>query len=273
MADIEIIQDPEDDTLELGEAPADTQAAADDGAAAEPLDTEDFPDTFDEAAGEETPLVKLLRDQLKDRTRELRRVSEQSAKPKLTRTPEPDLWDDCEGDSDKFKTALLAWQANEAKVDAQEQSRSTEQQQAAQSWQQELQAYKTKAVQLGKPDFETAEAAVVNTLTDAQQVTIVQAAKDPARFIYALGRSPLRLTQLASISNPIKLAAEVARIEGARVMARQSPPNIDEPVRGSARLSTPDKSKEVDAAVKKVQNGGELTPEIRATLRAARKAA
>jgi hypothetical protein len=223
--------DPED-VLELGEEPENEDQPE---AGAEPLDTEEFPDSFDDEPGQvETPLVKMLRDQIKEKNRQLK---ERSAPPLPQRTKKPDLWDDCEGDPDKWEAALLAWQDNERKVDAAEQARSTEEKTVAQSWQQELQAYRDAAVRLNKPDFASSEANVIAALTDAQQSTIIMAAKNSARFIDALGRSPIRLAQLAQITNPIKLAAEVARIEGGRMMPRKDPPNIDTPARGNGRVS------------------------------------
>ncbi len=215
----------------------------------EPIDEEAFPDTFDEEPHDptaDTPLIKDLREKLKQANREKAQLLKQVAPTALVRMPKPELFDDtCDGDTDKFEAALLSWQTNERAVDEQERARTTEQQNLAQSWQQELQTYKTKAVALGKPDFEAAESTVIATLSDAQQTTIVMAASDPARFIYALGRSPQRLAQLAQITNPIKLAAEVARIEGRSIMARKEPPPIDTPLRGNGRLSNePDDKKE-----------------------------
>ncbi len=246
MADIEILStgDQSDDELLLTDSLS--GGAGDDTlTGGEAIDEIEYPETLDDDPdpAQETELVKKLRAEVKernDRVREREREIEalRGRKP-VVRTKKPDLWEDCEGDPDKFEERLLAWKDNEAKADEAERAPvDPRRQQQAQSWQQELQTYKANAAKLGKPDFDAAETAVTTTLDAAQQSTIVMAAKDPARFIYALGKSPIRLAQLAEITNPIKLAAEVARIEGARIMARKEPANIDEPLRGGARLSS-----------------------------------
>lgn len=251
----------EDDVLELGEAP-ETVAAADGDDAIEPIDdAAQFPETFDdEAPGEETPLIKLLRDQLKEKTRLLTQIARQP--PPVQRTKKPDLWDDCEGDPEKFESSLLAWQDNERKADEQVRAGNQEQESATQSWQTELGTYKAEAAKLG-PTFKESEDAVVDALTNAQQSTIVMAAKNPALFIKALGKSPNRLAQLATITNPIKLAAEVARIEGGRTVGRKEPANIDVPLRGSGRLSQVSGDAKEDALIAKVAKNGGDTTELR----------
>lgn len=250
---IEDNKQPEDELLL-------TNVVDDDGEQHEPLEEIEYPETLDDADGEpETPLIKQLREQRKEDARKLREkdreIEQMRNRKPVVRTERPSL-ESCEWDEDKLADELFAWKENERAADqAERQPIDNSRNEAAQAWQSELQTYKANAVKLAKPDFEQAEKAVVSTLTDAQQSTIVMAAKDPARFIYALGRSPVRLGQLAEITNPIKLAAEVARIEGARVMARKEPPNIDEPLRGSARLSTPpsgdDKAAKLLAAAEK----------------------
>lgn len=264
MAEVEILStgdEPDDDVLELGEAP-ETVIAVDGDDKVEPIDDAgEFPETFDADGEVENPhLVKLLREQLNATKRELHAVKH--APPPITRTKKPDLYDDCEGDPDRYENALFAWKDNEAKADEQARTSTSEQQTAAQAWQTELGTYKTEAAKLG-PSFQESEDAVVAALTDAQQSTIVMAAKNPALFIKALGKSPNRLAQMSLITNPIKLAAEVARIEGARTVPRKEPANIDTPLRGSARLSTQTGDAKEEALIAKVAKNGGDTTELR----------
>lgn len=241
MADIEILSAGDEpaellltDTIDGGEG--------DDSApGGEAIDEIEYPDTLDDEPVEETPLIKQLREKAKQDAREKAELRRRLETPRVQRTKKPDLWDDCEGDPDRFETELLAWKDNEAKADVADRAVNAGddvRQRQVQEWQNDLQAYKAKAAKLGKADYAEAEAAVIADLSDAQQSTIIMAAKDPARLIYALGKSPIRRAQLAEITNPIKLAAEVARIEGARTMARKEPANIDAPLKGGARLSS-----------------------------------
>lgn len=265
MAEVEILSTgadtpADDDVLELGEAPETAVAAEGDGTV-EPIEENDFPDTFDEDGEVEKPhLVAQLRQADKLKTQRIRELEHRLAAPVITRTKKPDLYDDCEGDPDRYETALFAWRDNEAKADEAERAPVAQANQQAQEFEQTRLTYKANAEKLGKPDFADAEAKVIDGLDMAQQSTILMAAKAPAKFIYALGRSPNRLAQLSLITNPIKLAAEVARIEGARTMPRKDPPNIDTPIRGSARLSTQSGDAKADQLIDKAaKNGGDVT--------------
>ncbi len=241
---IDLIKQPEGETPveeELVLTPPEGEEGDDDAPKAEAIDEIEYPETLDDEPVEETPLIKQLREKAKQDAREKAELRRRLETPRVERTKKPDLWDDCEGDPDKFEEKLLAWKDNERKADDADKAVNAGdgiRERQVQEWQNDLSAYKAKAVKLAKSDFDDAETTVISTLTDAQQSTIVMAAKDPARFIYALGKSPLKLAQLAEITNPIKLAAEVARIEGARMMARKEPANIDEPLKGGARLSS-----------------------------------
>lgn len=270
MAEVEILSGgtdtpADDDVLELGEAP-ETVVAADGDDKVEPID--DFPDTLDDDdAVEETSLIKQLREKAKidarekrDQAAEIARLRGQTAP---VRTKKPDLYDDCEGDIDKYDAASDAWKANEAAVAEYEKAPAARQNEGALEFEQTRLAYKANAAKLGKPDFADAEAKVIADLDMGQQSTILIAAKNPAQFIYALGRSPNRLAQLSLITNPIKLAAEVARIEGARTVPRKEPANIDTPLRGSARLSTQTGDAKEEALIAKVAKNGGDTTELR----------
>lgn len=259
MAEVEILSTgddtPDDDVLELGDAP-ETVVSADGDDKVEPIDA-GLPETFDEGETEETPLIKLLREQLKDRNRQLAQIARAPAQ--IQRTKKPDLYDDCEGDPDKYENALFAWKDNEAKADAQARASTSTQEGAVAKWQGQLSAYKEAAAKLG-PTFQESENAVVEALTDAQQATIVKATKNPAAFIKALGKSPNRLAQLSLITDLVELAGEAARIEGARTVPRKEPANIDTPLRGSARLSTQSGDAKEDQLIAQAAKTGDATP-------------
>jgi hypothetical protein len=75
------------------------------------------------------------------------------------------------------------------------------------------QRYNESKAKLRVSDFSDAEDAVVNKLTMEQQDIILQAADDTARLVYGLGKNAKILDQLAAISNPIRFAAEIAKLE------------------------------------------------------------
>lgn len=227
--------------------------------APEPIDQiEEFPDTLDDDDQDDTPLVRQLREKIKQDAREKAELRKRLEAPRIERTKKPDLWEDCDGDPDKFEMALIAWKDNEARADQQEAEAAAQPSPIQEDFQSSLQAYQAGAQKLGKPDFEVAQKAVTDVLSPDQQSAILMAVKNPAAFFYALGKSPNRLAQLAQIENPFKLAAEAARIEGSRMMPRKEPANIDSPVRGAASLKHVTKDEREEALIKEAQRTGNI---------------
>jgi hypothetical protein len=90
-----------------------------------------------------------------------------------------------------------------------------------------------------------------------QQAVIVKAAADPALFLYALGKSEAKRSELAKIQDPIKLAAAVARMEGAVKVTTRKAPTPDRPLSGSSKMPG-SADKEIERLEKKAAaNGGD----------------
>lgn len=190
--------DATDDVLLLDDPLPDDatdDTGGDDGNEAAPGATEDADDEFavefegEEPPAEVTPLVRTLRQQVRDRDRELSeyRKQAQPADPGEEPTLEGADWDE-----DKFKAAWRKW--NDAK--AEQARRKSEAEQARDVENRELQRihdnYRAKAAALPVKDYAAAEKAVAETLTDTQQKALVAYTDDPAKLVYALSRSTLR---------------------------------------------------------------------------------
>jgi hypothetical protein len=76
-------------------------------------------------------------------------------------------------------------------------------------------AFEQKKAALEFEDRDDVIDTATHPLDMVQQAVIVKAAADPALFLYALGKSEAKRAELAKIQDPIKLAAAVARMEGA----------------------------------------------------------
>ncbi len=268
-----------DEELELTEEQIvgdDDQPKAEDGddtqAAAEPIDEIEYPEGFDDEEEIKNPhLVATLRDQLRNEQRRRIEAEKRLSAPRIERTPKPTL-EGCDYDDSAYEAALLAWHDNERKATEQE-TQIAEQPNVVQAdFSAAIQSYQTGAQKLGKPDFQESQKVIMETLTPDQQSAILMGVKDPARFLYALAKSPVRLAQLAAIQNPFKLAAEAARIEGSRTMPRKEPANIDTPLKGSARLSVETEDKKEAALLEKAQRTGSID-EYRAYMREKRSKA
>src|SRR5207253_434524 len=78
--------------------------------------------------------------------------------------------------------------------------------------QQRVATYQSRAAELKVKDFKDAEEEVVGALSEAQQA-ILFGADDTAALVYALGKHPEKLKELASIKDPAKFAFAAAKLE------------------------------------------------------------
>jgi hypothetical protein len=134
----------------------------------------------------------------------------------------------------------------------QEQSRK-----ANEEWQADLGAFEQEKAGLDFPDRDEAIETATSSLDMVQQAVIVKAAAKPALFMVALGKSEAKRAELAKIQDPIKLAAAVARMEGAVKVTTRKAPNPDRPLSGSSKMPG-SADKEIERLEKKAAaNGGD----------------
>lgn len=237
QTDLEDFTSPAPD-LEPQEAPQDQEHA-------EPPEGEDeFEISFgDEAApasrGENSDLVRRLRSEIRKRDERLSQLEKAQPAPAAIEVgPKPTL-ESCDYDGDKFESELLAWQertrkAEEAKTQAQKANQAEQER-----FQQRLDAYQAGKDTLKAKDFDVAEAAVMAGLSPIQQAVALKAAGEPAKLVYALGRYPQKLAELAALKDPIEFAVAVTKLEGQLKVTQRgrTPPEPDTAPRGSAPLS------------------------------------
>lgn len=190
----------------------------------------------DDEQEEETPLVKKLRDQLREAQRQSRRVRNS---PADDNDPEPQVAErprsvgDFDYDEDRFNAALDAhlaakdshaeWKARQAARDSARQATQDEQ---AKRVEQQKNA-------LGVADYDTRSAAVKDTLSDAQLAILINGADNPAQLIYALGRSQTRLTLLAGEDNLARFAVMLGKMEKEIKVTKRTAPAPESQVRGA----------------------------------------
>lgn len=177
---------------------------------------------------EATPLVKRLRDQIRERDKRIATMAKRPAA--VEDDPEPSIparkrLEDFDYDQDRFddhddlRTAALTkhaeWKVRQVTRQI-EQSRESEMQ-ARQIEQQR------RALRVG--DYEEFAEKVRERLSEQQLAVLVQASDNPAQMIYALGRSEGKLEQLAAQDNLARLAALVGKLEkDIKVTKRKAPP-------------------------------------------------
>lgn len=192
---------------------------------------------------QETDLVRHLRQQIRERDKQLHASRKAPQAEQLIEVGERPTLESCEYDSERFDQEFDAWEGRKEQRRQQDQRLEAAQREQAQQWEQVKTGYATAKSKLPFADKEQAEATAFDSLSEVQQAVIAKIADNPALVIYAAGKNPTRLASLAGIEDPLKLAKEIGRLEATmKVTKRARPPQPDRAVRGSAiSASTVDK--------------------------------
>lgn len=197
----------------------------------------------DEAPEEEKPAPDWVRELRKKNREDQKRIKELEAKlaqqqpqAQVTLGKKPEL-DDFDYDTQKYETALTDWfEKKRAYESQQEQARKSEQEQQ-EAWQSKLESYSQAKTQLKVKDFEDAEATVSEAFNMTQQGVVLQGAENPALLVYALGKNPKKLKELSSITDPVKFAFAIAKLETQLKVSNKKPaPPPEKTVGGTAPI-------------------------------------
>lgn len=239
---------PAEDGLNAeGETPPDEQdnegEAADDEVVITIGDEEAPTSEEDEFEGKPAPqFVKDLRKKARDDAKRIKELEQKLETTKPAETPtelgeEPTL-EACDYDTDQFKVQYKAWMSRKADHEKAEAKKQDDVKAAQAAWQAKLDAYGTAKAALKVRDYEEAEATAQDVLSLTQQGVILSGADDPAKLVYALGKNPKKAKELASITDPVKFAFAVAKLETQlKVTPRKTAPVPEREVRGNAPSS------------------------------------
>lgn len=151
------------------------------------------------------------------------------AKPKL---------EDHDYDVDQFEAALASWFDRKRQMDelaAKQEAEAVNQQKA---WQSKLDGYSKAKAELKVKNFEDAELVAQELLSITQQGIVLQGADNPALIVYALGKNLKKAKELSEITDPVKFAFAVAKLEkDLKVTNRKSAPPPERVVSGTGRSS------------------------------------
>jgi len=142
----------------------------------------------------------------------------------------------CDYDEDRFDAELTQWHERKRTADAEEQRKRDEATNAQKAWQTKLDDYGKQKSTLKVRDFEDAEAQAQEVLSVTQQGIILSGADAPAMLVYALGKNPKKAKELASISDPVKFAVAIGKLETQlKATPRKAAPLPESAVKGSGR--------------------------------------
>jgi hypothetical protein len=215
------IETPEGETPEAPQADETTPeaAAADEDAIDDEVEVSigDKPVQAEEPKQSAPAWVRELRRRERELQREVRELRAKVQTPQVENQPpavgaKPKL-EDHDYDAEKFEVALAGWFERKRQADEHAAKQKQSEEQQKQAWQARLDAYGKAKASLRVRDYEDAEASVTESLNVTQQGIIVSGAENPALVTYAIGKDPAKLKELAAISDPVKFAFAVAKLE------------------------------------------------------------
>lgn len=188
--------------------------------------------------------VKDLRKQTKEQAKRIRELEQEAAAKAAPATKVPELGpkptlEDSDWDAEDFEQKLDAWKERKLKIDQAKADEQKQQEAQQQAWQGKLSRYTEAQTALKAKDFADVEESVKSLLDPTQHAIIVQAAKDPALMVYAIGKNPKKAAELASIKNYVEFAYALGELsKDMKVTTRKAAPAPEGKVSsGSARIS------------------------------------
>lgn len=134
----------------------------------------------------------------------------QKGKPELP--PKPKLAD-FDYDEEKYEQARDAWDGKKREIDSWEATQAERARQEQEAVRQVHENYAKSKAELKVKDYQDAEEEAVSQLSTVQQSILMAGAKNPAAMVYALGKNPAKLKELASIKDPVKFAVTVGELQ------------------------------------------------------------
>lgn len=231
-----------DEELQQDDASVDTEADdsqdADEDGVVVTIGEESPPPEDEQAA---PAWVRELRKSNRDKDVELRRLREQiqtaTQQPAVVVGQKPTL-EASEFDTERFERDLEAWHERKRAADDEQATKRTAAESAQKAWQARLDNHSKLKGELKVKDFDDAEAILESVTSVTQRGLIVHGAENSALVFYALAKNPAKLKELASITDPVKFAFAVAKLETQlKVTPRKAAPLPERTVRGNASVT------------------------------------
>jgi hypothetical protein len=197
-----------------------------------------FDDEDDDKPKSESELIRVLRQRLKDQRKDFAEQRRTPEDAPIVVGDKPTM-EVCDYDEDRYTAQLDEWHDRKRQADERERRQTDQQTQQQQKWQQVTERYNTGKAALPYRDKDEAEEAAFAVLPDTARAIIAKVADDPAKMIYALGRSPGKLAELAKIDDPLELVKAITKME-AKVTTKtgKRPPDPDRPLKGGVVTAT-----------------------------------
>lgn len=162
-------------------------------------------------------------------------------------------------DDKKYEQALTEYYERKRKAEEQEAKKSREQEEVQKKWQERQAQYAAKKIEHSFKDYEDAEELVSNTFSVTQQGIIIQGAEDSALVVYALGKNPKKLEELAKETDPVSFAFKVAKLESQLKVQNKKAPAPEKRVPGKSGGLSGSEDKTLERLRKEAEKTGDYT--------------
>lgn len=212
-----------------------------------------------EQTAQDTGLVRHLRRIYSEKEKENKKLKQQLEQVSTPGQPEepgvkPTL-ESCDFDAEVFEKKLATWHERKLKSVQRDAQRRAEEEEQAKQWQEVMNSYGAKKSTLKVPDYDEAEAIVQSLLPGERQSFILDAMDNPAKVVYALGKNPKKLEELAKIQSHGRFIAEVAKLEvQLKVKPKRAPTKPEQSPKGSAPVTGA-----MDSTLEKLRQEAERT--------------
>lgn len=224
-------------------------------------------ESTDDSLQHETEALRNLRKAHRDQTTRIRELERQvkaggSKGAEVELGPKPRMADPgIDFDEETFEKRLDEWKQRKQLQDDRQRQTQDAQKQADVAWQERQAAYGTQKGALKVKDFEDAEGNAFEALTEVQRAVILHGAENAAHVVYALGKNPAELKRIAAITEPVKFAFAIAKLEDkVKVTPKKTAPPPERVVKGSAKVSAGSVDKRLEALRAEAQRTGDLGP-------------
>ena len=161
--------------------------------------------------------VRELRKSNREKERKIRELEARlNAAPTETKPvvlgKKPSL-EECDYDAEEYERKIAAWYEDKRLYDTEQAKAEAQRDAETKAWQGKLDSYAKAKASLKVRDYDEAEAFAMDTFTVTQQGIVLQGSEQPAVVIYALGKNQKKAKELSSITDPVKFAFAIAKLE------------------------------------------------------------
>lgn len=201
----------------------------------------DAPPASDEVDPEKAPgWIRELRQANRDKEKELRELKQKLAEKEAgavqahAEVPKPTL-EGCEYDEEEYEKRFEAWTSQKRNKEQEQANRVASEKAAQEQWVAKLNAFEKEKSELKVSDYDDILEDVKSHFSEMQQGIIVNGADTPALTVYAIGKNHAEMKRLAAITDPVKFAFAIAKMETqVKTQNRKTPPAAEGKIRGTA---------------------------------------